>query len=113
MMMNNYFFGLGNGKVSDREAKRIQKAIDSTGRSAAFIRYDDPAEGPRYWFSAANFLAYSNNLKVVRAVNVNTSNNATESGGILIENLTDYTQNHNTGSYVNGAFAAKYPPISL
>ena len=52
--MNNYFFGLGNGKVSDREAKRIQKAIDSTGRSAAFIRYDDPAEGPRYWFSAAN-----------------------------------------------------------
>ena len=25
-----------------------------------------------YWFSAANFLAYSNNLKVVRAVSVGT-----------------------------------------
>ena len=32
------------------------------------------------WFSAANFLAYSNNLKVVRAVNISTTRNASANG---------------------------------
>ena len=45
-----------------------------------------------YWFSAANFLAYSNNLKVVRAANATSTLNATANGsGVLIENLDDYT----------------------
>jgi hypothetical protein len=40
-----------------------------------------------YWFSAANFLAYSNNLKVVRAANTTTTLNATANGtGVLIKN---------------------------
>ena len=53
-------------------------------------RFGRPTEGNyEYWFSAANFLAYSNNLKVVRAANSATTRNATANGGILIENETE------------------------
>jgi phage tail sheath protein FI len=63
-----------------------------------------------YWFSAANFLAYSNNLKVVRSANTASSKNATTSGGgVLIENQTDYENNHAAGANTYGEFAAKYP----
>jgi phage tail sheath protein FI len=61
-----------------------------------------------YWFSAANFLAYSNNLKVVRAAGSGTFNATAANGGILIENSTDYTVNHSAGANTSGAFAAKY-----
>jgi hypothetical protein len=62
-----------------------------------------------HWFSASNFLSYSNNLKVVRAANTQSTFNATTSGdGILIENGSDYENNHSSGSDANGAFAAKY-----
>ena len=45
-----------------------------------------------YWFSAANFLAYSNNLKVVRAANTATTFNATANGAqILIKNESEYS----------------------
>jgi phage tail sheath protein FI len=73
-------------------------------------RFGRPTDGNyEFWFSAANFLAYSNNLKVVRAANSATTRNATANGGILIENQTDYTINHSDGTYTNGEFAAKYP----
>jgi hypothetical protein len=73
-------------------------------------RFGRPTDGNyEFWFSAANFLAYSNNLKVVRAANSATTRNATANGGILIENQTDYTINHSGGTYTNGSFAAKYP----
>ena len=42
-----------------------------------------------YWFSAANFLAYSNNLKVVRAANTSSTLNATRS-----EEHTSELQSH-------------------
>jgi phage tail sheath protein FI len=63
-----------------------------------------------YWFSAANFLAYTNTLKIVRAFNVASTFNATSNGTtILIKNNDDWLANHNgyaDGSY--GGFAAKY-----
>jgi hypothetical protein len=63
-----------------------------------------------YWFSAANFLAYSGNLQVVRAANTTSTLNATANGtGILIENETDYTNNHETATNTAyGPFAARY-----
>ena len=62
-----------------------------------------------YWFSAANFLAYSNNLKVVRAANTTTSLNATSIGpGILIKSEDDYNSNYTGGANTYGRFAAKY-----
>ena len=64
-----------------------------------------------YWFSAANFLAYSNNLKVVRAANTTSTLNATANGsGILIENDTDYQDNHESATNTTyGPFAARWP----
>jgi len=62
-----------------------------------------------YWFSAANFLAYSNSLRIVRAANTISTLNATANGaGILIENNTDYELNHSTANTQNGPLTAKW-----
>ena len=61
------------------------------------------------FFSAANFLSYSNNLKVVRAVG-SSSRNAVSSGtAILIENEDEYDAEYAGGQASVGEFAAKYP----
>jgi phage tail sheath protein FI len=65
-----------------------------------------------YWFSAANFLAYGNNLKVVRTQGLGALNATANGTGLLIKNEDDYNDNHS--SYAAGAFgdtggwAAKY-----
>lgn len=63
-----------------------------------------------YWFSAANFLAYTNTLKIVRAANTASTFNATANGTtILIKNNDDWLANHNgyaDGNY--GGFAARH-----
>ena len=63
-----------------------------------------------YWFSAANFLAYSNNLKVVRAANTTSTLNATaNASGILIKNNDDYTSNReNATNTTYGPWAARW-----
>ena len=75
-------------------------------------RFGKPnSDNYEYWFSAANFLAYSNNLKVVRAANTTSTLNATANGsGVLIENETDYVTNHETATNTAyGPFAARFP----
>ena len=65
-----------------------------------------------YWFSAANFLAYSNNLRVVRSISTASSLNATANGvGVLIENDDDYLDNHSSGANTYLEFAAKFPGV--
>ena len=63
-----------------------------------------------YWFSAANFLAYANNLKIVRAVNIATTRNATgnSAAAVLIKNDDDYESNYSGGANTYGHFAARY-----
>ena len=59
------------------------------------------------FFSAANFLQYSNSLRVVRVQNSSVSN-ATESGStFVIKNTTDYQNNHADGSASVGLWAAR------
>jgi hypothetical protein len=62
------------------------------------------------FFTAANFLAYGNNLNIVRAVG-STSKNATGSTTVLIKNKdvfeASYLNRNNSGTY--GAFVARYP----
>ena len=54
-----------------------------------------------YWFSAANFLAYGNTLKVIR-INTTGQLNSTGSGaGALIPNTTAYQ----TGDGTNGPYS--------
>jgi phage tail sheath protein FI len=62
-----------------------------------------------YWFSAANFLAYTNNLKIVRAVNTAQTRNATANTAVLIDNEDSYEANYASGSSnAYGTFAARY-----
>jgi len=71
-----------------------------------FNPYSDNYE---YWFSAANFLAYSNNLKVVRAASIATTRNAVSNGSaVLIKNDDAYEDNFSGGANTYGEFAARY-----
>jgi len=65
-----------------------------------------------YWFSAANFLAYTNNLKIVRAVNVGSTRNAiadSSATAILIKNEDHWENSFSGGQASVGEFAARYP----
>jgi hypothetical protein len=62
------------------------------------------------FFTAANFLQYSNDLRVVRSVGSGTLNATTSGTGVLVENELDYLENHSSGSGSN-VFFAKYPGI--
>ena len=60
------------------------------------------------FFTAANFLAYGNNLRIVRAANT-TSNCSTSSGtGIYIKHEEDYEENYFNGEGAVGDWAARY-----
>lgn len=63
------------------------------------------------WFTAANFLAYGENLQLVRVVDTATANNAVSGQTpVLIEHRDDYELNHPVGSANSvGMFAARYP----
>src|SRR6056300_772229 len=61
-----------------------------------------------YWFSAANFLQYSNALRVVRATQTSAVNATTSSTGVLIKNSDDYENNYASGGSAGSAiFAAR------
>ena len=62
------------------------------------------------FFTAANFLAYARNLRVVRAANTATAKNASIGNGILIKNADDYVSNYINMEAANtaGMFAAKF-----
>jgi phage tail sheath protein FI len=61
-----------------------------------------------HWFSAANFLAYSNNLKVVRTFGVATKNAVANGTSILIKNDDDWLDNYSSGANTYGEFAARF-----
>jgi phage tail sheath protein FI len=62
------------------------------------------------FFSAANFLSYSNNLKAVRVVGASGFNATTGATAFLVKNQTDYVSNRENGSNgTNTTWIAKYP----
>jgi phage tail sheath protein FI len=71
--------------------------------------YEPSGSNYEYWFSAANFLAYSNNLKVVRAASIASTTNAVSNGSaVLIKNDDAYEDNFSGGANTYGEFAARY-----
>jgi len=60
-----------------------------------------------YFFSAANFLAYSNALRVVRATNSSLTNANSAGSSVLVKNTDDYENNYESGQGVVGTFAAR------
>jgi len=63
------------------------------------------------FLSAANFLSYSSNLRVVRVVGSTARNAVTSGTALLIKNETDYIANYSNGSATVGTWAAKYPGV--
>jgi len=59
------------------------------------------------WFSAANFLQYSQSLKVVRATTTGLVNATSSGTGVLIKNSTDWQNNHTSLATTSGTFAAR------
>ena len=59
------------------------------------------------FFSAANFLQYSNALRVVRAQNSSIANAVASGSSFVIKNETDYTNNYATGQGSVGEWAAR------
>ena len=47
-----HFFGLGNGKVSAKEEKRIQRIAED--HEAEFVTFQEPNGELRYWFECEN-----------------------------------------------------------
>src|SRR5210317_1398880 len=63
-----------------------------------------------YFFSAANFLQYSNALRVVRATNTSLASANTSGSSVLIKNIDDYENNFESGAQAGSAkFAARTP----
>lgn len=59
------------------------------------------------FFSAANFLQYSNALRVVRAQNSSIANAVASGSSFVIKNDTDYTNNYASGQGSVGEWAAR------
>ena len=76
-----------------------QELVDTFGKpdSATF----------EHFFTASNFLQYSNALRVVRAQNTSVTNATASGSSILIKNTDDYTNNYSTGQGIVGTFAAR------
>jgi len=60
-----------------------------------------------YFFTAANFLQYSNALRVVRASNTGSTNANSSGSSVQVKNNDDYESNYEDGSGVVGTFAAR------
>lgn len=74
-----------------------------------FFKPNDETAVP--FFSAANFLAYGNNLQVVRVVGSAARNAITSGTAIAINNEEDYDNNYSSGQGSVGQWAAKYPGV--
>ena len=88
-------------------ANEITIISDETQLVDRFGRPD--ANTYQTFFTAANFLSYGSDLRIVRAVGAgakNASSSSNTANTILIENITDYEQNHSANS--NTAFHAKW-----
>ena len=72
------------------------------------VRFGKPdANTYETFFTAANFLSYGSDLRVVRSVGANAKNATANATAVLIENNIDYEQNHssNTASIFNAKWA--------
>ena len=62
------------------------------------------------WYSASNFLDYSNNLKVVRIIDYATAlNSSVDGSGLLVRNNKEFHQLLAEGSGSSDTFVARYP----
>jgi len=87
----------------------IRVLIDSEVTLASRFGKPDSNTFTSFW-TAANFLAYGNSLRVSRATNANTFNaTANNLAALQIKNEDVYTETYAAGQGVFGEWAARYP----
>jgi phage tail sheath protein FI len=86
---------------------QITTISNEANLATTFARPNDTVAAS--WFSAANFLAYGNNLKIVRAVGSAARNAVTSGTAILIENEDQWEAEYRNGQAAVGEWAAKFP----
>jgi phage tail sheath protein FI len=86
---------------------QITTISNEANLATTFARPNDTVAAS--WFSAANFLAYGNNLKIVRAVGTAAKNAVTSGTAILIENEDQWEAEYRNGQAAVGEWAAKFP----
>ena len=93
------------GPVDEVRTISSEKELVSVfGEPKGSDTYLDEAKKKEHFYSAANFLKYGNNLKVVRAVSTGMLNATSGSAGLLIKNATHYyDNNYHSGSAPSNA----------
>lgn len=110
-MVGLFNWGPGNEPVtitSEKELAQMYGKPQKAGNGADQTTYN------RWWWSAANFLSYGNNLKVVRFINSGGGSKTASSGTAAIDGedlcgLTSFRNYTSPVGYEDGAWAAKYP----
>ena len=92
----------------------VEEIVTITSEKDLVDQFGTPTvDTAAYFFNAASFLKYGNNLKVVRAVNTGALNStAGTSGagtGLLIKNKDVYDNSYADGQGAVGLWAAKFP----
>lgn len=109
-MVGLFQWGPGNEPItitSEKELAQIfGKPLKSTGGVADATKYN------RWWWTAANFLSYGNNIKVIRFINSGGAAKTASSGTVAIagSQLSGPTSKAAyTATVTDGFWAAKYP----
>lgn len=92
----------------------VEEAVLISSENELVNTYGKPtANNFETWFTAANFLAYGNQLYISRAANTDNYNAVANTGTLVnyfIKNSTDWTSQESTvQAEANTAFVAKYP----
>ena len=97
----------------------VENIVTITSEKDLIDQFGTPTdETAQYFFNAASFLKYGNNLKVVRAVgngalNATAGNGLVAGTGVLIKNIDEYNDNYASGQATGvptiGLWAAKCP----
>lgn len=84
--------------------------VTITSENVLVQRFGKPTDSNfASFFTAANFLAYANNLLVVRVDTSGQRNSVSAGTAVKIKNFDDYSMNYDGGQGTVGEWAAKYP----
>jgi hypothetical protein len=105
-------WGPGNDPVTITSEKELAEIFYKPAKASSSMA--QAGKYNRWWWSAANFLSYGNNLKIVRFINDGGGSITATSGTSTIDgedlcNLTTFRAYNPAGAV--GAFAAKYPGV--
>jgi hypothetical protein len=111
-MVGLFQWGPGNEPVTIANEKELAEIFYKPAKASGSMT--DATKYNRWWWSAANFLSYGNNLKVVRFINSGGGSKTATSGTTAIDgedlcSLSSFRTYTSPAGLTDGAWAAKYP----